>query len=106
MKILTISAVVLTAVGIAAGQQPSTITQDGDKITVPLSNPSQPPTVKLNMIKGSVTVTGSAGQQGVVIESSGDGGSRSRGHGRDVPTPGYPPRQRSRDRGSLTRSAP
>lgn len=88
MKTFIMSAVALTAVGIAAGQQPSQITQDGDKITVPLSNPSQPPTVKLSMIKGSVTVTGSASQQQVVIQSSGDGGDgHQRGHGREVPTP-------------------
>ena len=59
----------------------------GTKFTVPLSNPSQPATIKLSMIKGSVTVTGSASQQQVVVESSGDSPGRQRGHGRETPTP-------------------
>jgi hypothetical protein len=40
-----------------------------DKVTVPLSSPSQPATVKVHMISGSITVTvGSANQ--VVVEST------------------------------------
>src|SRR5258708_35202878 len=53
-----------------------------DKVTVPLSNPSQPATVKVHLMNGSITVTGGGGSQ-VVVESGTD--SRERRPPRDVP---------------------
>jgi hypothetical protein len=75
----------LTAVLILLAGAASLIAQDTNKITVPLSSPSQPATIRLHMISGSVTVTGGAGQQ-VVVESDG-AGLRTRGRGRNEPVP-------------------
>jgi DUF4097 and DUF4098 domain-containing protein YvlB len=51
-----------------------------DHVTVPLSNPSQPATIKLHLISGSITVTaGGAGQ--VVVDS----GGRHRNGSNDAP---------------------
>jgi hypothetical protein len=52
------------------------------KVTVPLSNPSQPATIKAHLISGSITVTGGSGSQ-VVVESSGGRAERNRGRSRD-----------------------
>ena len=52
-----------------------------DKVTVPLSNPSQPVTVKAHLISGSITVTAGTGAQ-VVIESQEGSGDRDRDRGR------------------------
>ena len=53
-----------------------------DKLTVPLSNPSQPATVKVHLISGSITVTGGGAAGQIAVES----GSRSpRRPPRDVP---------------------
>src|SRR4051812_38373310 len=46
-----------------------------DKITVPLSSPSQPATVKVHLISGSITVTAGTASQ-VVVESSATPGRR------------------------------
>lgn len=51
-----------------------------DKVTVPLSNPSQPATLKAHLIFGSITVTAGSGSQ-VVIESQ--EGTRERERGRN-----------------------
>jgi DUF4097 and DUF4098 domain-containing protein YvlB len=40
-----------------------------DKVAVPLSNPSQPATIKVHLISGSIAVTSGSGSQ-VVVESS------------------------------------
>jgi DUF4097 and DUF4098 domain-containing protein YvlB len=40
-----------------------------DKVTVPLSSPSQPATVKIHLVSGSIKVTGGSGTE-VVVESS------------------------------------
>jgi hypothetical protein len=40
-----------------------------DKVTVPLSNPSQPVTVKAHLMSGSITVTGGGTAGQVVVES-------------------------------------
>ena len=40
-----------------------------DKVTVPLSNPSQPVSVKAHLIVGSITVTGGGAAGQVVVES-------------------------------------
>src|ERR1700727_2873045 len=48
-----------------------------DKITVPLSSPSQPATVNARLISGSIAVTGGAGPQ-VVVESQAASRDRDR----------------------------
>lgn len=53
-----------------------------DKVTVPLSNPSQPVTVKAHLIAGSITVTGGAAAGQVVVEQTSTKQGRS---SRDVP---------------------
>jgi len=53
-----------------------------DKVTVPLSNPSQPATLKAHLISGSITVTAGSGSQ-VVIESQEAARERERGRNRD-----------------------
>lgn len=53
-----------------------------DKVTVPLSNPSQPATLKAHLIFGSITVTAGSGSQ-VVIESQEGTRERERGRNRD-----------------------
>ena len=61
MTRISITGICFTVIaGIAAAQ---------DKVTVPLSSPSQPATVKAHLISGSITVTAGAGSQ-VVIESA------------------------------------
>lgn len=52
-----------------------------DRVNVPLSNPSQPVTLKVNLVNGFITVTGGGNQ--VVVESSGASSRR-----RDTPPPG------------------
>src|ERR1019366_4717551 len=62
--------------------------QDKDKVTVPLSSPSQPATVRARLIIGSITVTAGTGPE-VVIESEagGRGGDRGRGPDRNATVP-------------------
>jgi hypothetical protein len=55
-----------------------------DKVTVPLSNASQPATVKVHLMHGSITVTGGASGQ-VVVESSKAAGRNEKRQPRDVP---------------------
>jgi hypothetical protein len=56
-----------------------------DKVTVPLSSPSQPATLKASLISGSITVTVGTGPQ-VVVESGSGGRERDRGRSdRGVP---------------------
>jgi DUF4097 and DUF4098 domain-containing protein YvlB len=50
-----------------------------DKVTVPLSSPGQPATVKARLISGSITVTAGTGPQ-VVIESQEAGDTRGPRH--------------------------
>ncbi len=56
----------LVWIGIAGGAR----SQDtgSERITVPLSDPSRPGTVKVNLINGSITVKGSAGKE-VIVET-------------------------------------
>ncbi len=69
---------------VAAG---AAIVRGQNKATVPLSNPSQPATVKANLISGSITVTAGTGSQ-VVVESTGES-ERPRRRERDSgPPPG------------------
>jgi hypothetical protein len=53
-----------------------------DKVTVPLSSPSQPATVKAHLVSGTITVTAGSGSQ-VVVESQSSAGS--------IPVPPRPP---------------
>jgi HSP20 family molecular chaperone IbpA len=56
-----------------------------DKVTVPLSSPGQPATVKARLVSGSITVTAGTGPQ-VVIDSQSTRGDRdSRREDRNVP---------------------
>jgi hypothetical protein len=74
MKTLQVSAILAVCAGICMAQ---------DKVTVPISNPSQPVTVKVHLISGSITVTAGASNSQVTVESG--SGSRDRRADRDVP---------------------
>lgn len=50
-----------------------------DKITVPLSSPSQPVTIKANLLSGSITVTAGTGSEVVVTTTENDRSSRRSG---------------------------
>lgn len=58
-----------------------------DKVTVPLTNPAQPATIKTNMVSGSITVTAGSGRDIVVSTSDGEAGRRA-ARDRDTPPPG------------------
>jgi DUF4097 and DUF4098 domain-containing protein YvlB len=68
-----------------------------NKVTVPLSSPSQPATIKAQLFSGagSITVTGGSGSQ-VVVESSGEDG-RDRGRRARDRDGGIPPGMRRLD---------
>jgi len=73
MKMFRVVYIAIVCAALAAAQ---------DKLTVPLSNPSQPATVKVHLISGSITVTGGGAAGQIAVES----GSRSpRRPPRDVP---------------------
>ena len=73
MKMFRVISLTIVWAALAAAQ---------DKLTVPLSNPSQPATVKVHLISGSITVTGGGAAGQIAVES----GSRSpRRPPRDVP---------------------
>jgi len=59
----------IVAVALAAAQ---------DKVTVPLSNPSQPATVKVHLIQGSITVTAGAPAGQVIVQPAGKANERER----------------------------
>jgi hypothetical protein len=67
MKINRIGALALAIAALAAAQ---------DKVTVPLSSPTQPATIKVSQIHGSITVT--AGQPGQVVVDAAAGESSRR----------------------------
>ena len=67
MRLQIIGALALAGAAMAAAQ---------DKVTIPLSNPSQPSTVKINQVMGSITIT--AGKAGEVVVESGSVTARSR----------------------------
>src|SRR5665213_778332 len=56
-----------------------------DKVTVPLTNPAQPATVKANLISGNITVTAGTGRDIIVTSSDGETGRRA---ARDAAPPG------------------
>jgi hypothetical protein len=70
-----------------------------DRVSIPLSNPSQPATVKAHLVSGSITVTAGSGSQ-VVVES--EAGRRS-----SPPSPprNVPPGMRRLDAGAQGFSA-
>jgi Putative adhesin len=72
MYMIRVSSLLIACAAFAAAQ---------DKVTVPLSNPSQPATIKVHLMSGSITVTGGGSQ--VVVESG--TGSREGRAPRDVP---------------------
>lgn len=61
MRIYRVSSLVLACAAVLAAQE---------KMTVPLSSPSQPATVKVNLMMGGITVTGGAAGQ-VIVELAG-----------------------------------
>jgi putative adhesin len=60
MLTVRVSSLLMACAALAAAQ---------DKVAVPLSNPSQPATIKVRLISGNIAVTGGSGSQ-VVVESS------------------------------------
>lgn len=74
MKMIRAVSVLAVCAGVLAAQ---------DKVTVPLSNPSQPVTVKVHIMQGSITVTG--GASGQVIVESAEGTARPGRAPKDVP---------------------
>lgn len=78
VNIHRVTLALLAIAGVAAAQE---------KVTVPLSSPSQPATVKAHLISGSITVTVGTGSQ-VVVESQ-ESAERQHPHNtRDNPPPG------------------
>ena len=67
-------AIILLACAMGAAAQ--------DKLTVPLSNPSQPVTIKASLMSGSITVTAGAGNE-VVVSTDEVDGKNGRRSGRD-----------------------
>lgn len=67
-SIVSIGIGVMLAASLALAQSP-------DRIVVPLSHPSQPVTLKVAVLNGSITVQGYSGKD-VIVSSSRDGGSR------------------------------
>jgi hypothetical protein len=57
-----------------------------DKITVPLTNPSQPVTIKATMLSGSIKVTAGTGRD--VVVTAGEAGTSGRRAARDSAPPG------------------
>jgi len=70
-KTFGVGAMLIGCAAVAAAQ---------DKVTVPLSNPSQPVTVKAHLISGSITVTGGAPAGQVVVESASAKSRRAAGN--------------------------
>jgi hypothetical protein len=56
-----------------------------DKVTVPLSSPGQPATLKARLVSGSITVTAGTGPQVVIESQERDGDRRERREDRNVP---------------------
>ena len=63
-------AALILSLSIAAPAAPRTAGDGGQKISVPLTDPGRPATVKVSTINGSITVEGYAGRE-VSIETSG-----------------------------------
>jgi len=65
-------AVLILSLSIAAPAAPRTAGEGGQKLSVPLTDPGRPATLKVSTISGSITVEGYAGRE-VLIETSGRG---------------------------------
>ena len=76
MQIGKLAIITLACVTVAAAQ---------DKITVPLTNPAQPVTVKASLISGSIKVTAGSGRDIIVSGSDAEAGRRA---ARDAAPPG------------------
>src|SRR5580704_7947225 len=63
----------------------ATVAAAQDKVTVPLSSPGQPVTVKARLVSGSITVTAGTGPQVVIETEAGVKDVQSALPGRDVP---------------------
>src|SRR3978361_1404055 len=81
MKIYRASSTVLACAAILVSQR----VYAQDKVSVPLSNASQPVTVKVHLMHGGITITGGASGQVVVDSGRGTGRNEDR-IGRDAPT--------------------
>jgi len=57
----------------------ATVAAAQDKVTVPLSSPGQPATVKAHLVSGSITVTAGSGSQVVIESQEPKDGDRGRG---------------------------
>jgi DUF4097 and DUF4098 domain-containing protein YvlB len=73
----------ILAIVVWMGLGVSVLAQDPgiDRVTVPLSDPSRPGTVKVHLIAGGITVKGYAGKE-VIVESKNRGEERSHGQSR------------------------
>lgn len=81
-------AIIFAACAIGAAAQDSAAAQNAaaqNKITVPLTNPSQPVTIKATTFSGSIRVTVGTGRDVIVSGSDAGAGRRS---GRDAAPPG------------------
>jgi hypothetical protein len=65
-------AALILSLSVAAPSAPRAAGPGAEKISVPLTDPSRPPTLKVSTLNGSVTVEGYAGKE-VLIETSGRG---------------------------------
>lgn len=79
----------LTALPALAQNQPAPpATSDASHVVVPLSHPSQPATLRVSVLSGSIHVRAYNGNQMVIDAAPGEGGSRrARGWGDDDQTP-------------------
>jgi DUF4097 and DUF4098 domain-containing protein YvlB len=76
MSIQRVSSILVCCAAIAFAQ---------DKVTVPLSNPSQPVTVKVHLISGGITVTGGGSAGQVIVEATAGGKEKEKEKYRDMP---------------------
>ena len=87
MSLLTLPALCAMATGIAAAQQTAQAT--AQQVVVPLSDPSRPGTLTVNLMQGGVTIRGT-NRKDVFVESEGIEERRGRGFGRGRGSGGSP----------------
>jgi hypothetical protein len=86
-SLLTLSALCVTATGVAGAQQTAqqTAQATAQQVTVPLSDPSRPGTLSVNLMQGGVTIRGT-NRMDVLVEAQSieerRGSGRGRGGGR------------------------
>jgi DUF4097 and DUF4098 domain-containing protein YvlB len=66
-------AALMLGLSIAAPAAPRTAGDEGQKLSVPLTDPSRPATLKVSTINGSITVEGYSGKEVLIEASPGDG---------------------------------